>query len=247
MRAHFAYVLLLVCSSGAACELPALPAIPEDVGDDVARVLIDVRRYADSMIEYTACLRTELAAAGGDTAPLFQRSALILRNNHAVEEHKAVIDLYAKRVGPLENLRLAEYVGADSRDCLLGSAIMKTGVVNGSAVIFFSFNKKAYLNLLKATCPELEHEGAFLVGISRSNGNGTNPAMRGAISPNGVGPMVQTQLVRRVCEQDRIFPGREDFAHRVIGCALGRFFALSEEQALQIIARRGEQTSEQAK
>jgi hypothetical protein len=247
MRAHFAYVLLLVCSSGAACELPALPAIPEEVGDDLARVLIDVRRYADSMIEYTGCLKAELAAAGGDAAPQFQRSALIVRNNQAVEEHKTVIDLYAKRVGPLENLRLAEYVGADSRDCLLGSSIVKTGVVSGSAVIFFSFNKKAYLNLLRATCPELEREGAFLVGISRATGSGTNPATRGAISPNGIGPTGQTPLATRVCEQDRIFPGREDFARRVIGCALGRFFALSEEQALEILAPRGEQTSKQAK
>ena len=206
MRARFAYALLLVCSSGAACELPALPAIPEEVGDDVARVLIDVRRYADSMIEYTACLKAELEAAGGDAAPLSYRSALILRNNHAVDEHKAVIDLYAKRVGPLENLRLAEYLGAESRDCLLGSAIVKTGVVNGSAVIFFSFNRKAYLNLLKATCPELEREGAFIVGVSRATSN-TNPATRGAISPNGAGPY----------------------------------------GALQILATRGEQTSEQAK
>jgi hypothetical protein len=190
------------------------------------------------MIEYTRCLKAELEAAGGDAAPLAYRSALILRNNHAVGEHKAVIDLYAKRVGPLGNLRLAEYVGAESRDCLLGSAILKTGVVDGSAVIFFSFNKKAYLNLLNATCPELEREGAFLVGLSHATGGGTNPATRGAISPTGNGPMLQTPLVRRVCEQDRIFPGREDFAHRVIGCPLGRFFAVSEGQALQILARR---------
>lgn len=247
MRACFAYVSLLVCSSGGACELPPLPAIPEEVGDDVARVLIDVRRYADSMIEYTGCLKAELAAAGGDAAPLSYRSALTLRNNHAVDEHKAVIDLYAKRVGPLENLRLAEYVGGDSRDCLLGSSIVKTGVVNGSAVIFLSLNKKAYLNLLKTTCPELAREGAFHVGISRATGNGTNPAMRGEISPTGVGPMGQTPLIRRVCQQEHIFPGRDEFEHRVIGCALGRFFALSEEQALQILVQRGKQTSEPAK
>jgi hypothetical protein len=84
--AYLAYALLLVCSDAAACELPALAAIPEKMGDDVASVLRDVRRYSDSMIEYTACVQAELAAAGGDAALAFQRSVLIRRNNDAVAE-----------------------------------------------------------------------------------------------------------------------------------------------------------------
>lgn len=245
-RAGLAYASLLACSCATACELPKLPAIPEKIGGDAPRVLIEVRRYADSMIEYTSCLRAELAVAGGDAAPAHLRAALILRNNQAVDEHKAILDLYAERVGPRENLRLAEYAGGESRDCLLGSSILKTGVVNGSAVVFFSYNKKAYLNLLKTTCPGLEGEGAFFAGISQSSVGGANPATRGVISPN-LAPPVGTPLVSRVCEQDRIFPGRAETGRRVLGCPLGRFIAVSEQQALQMLAPAVERAADRAK
>jgi hypothetical protein len=238
--ARSAYALLLVCSSGSACEVPTLAAIPEHVGDAVARVLIEVRRYSDAMVEYTACLRAELEAAGGDAAPALQRTALILRNNNAVAEHKAVLDLYEQRVGPLETLRLAEYVDGEGSTCVLGSSIRSTGIVNDGAVIFFALNKKAYLNVLPASCPGLASEGGFLVGTQAATASGTNPATRGAISPFGPGaPGGGTPLTRRVCDQDRIFPGREGSERRVLGCPLGRFFPISEEQALQILTTQG--------
>jgi hypothetical protein len=228
-----------VCSSGTACELPALPAIPDKIGDDVASVLLDVRRYSDAMIEYTDCLKAELAAAGGAEAPALHKSVLIQRNNHAVAEHKALTDLYAERVGPLENLRLAEYVAADSKDCLLGSSVVKTGVVNDGAVIFFARNKQAYLNVLPATCPGLEREGQFFVGNQPATGGGLSPVARGAISPNGGARGLDTPLTNRVCDQDRIFPYKEDSGRRAISCGLGRFFPISEQQALQILTPPG--------
>jgi hypothetical protein len=220
---RFAYALLLVCSNGTACELPALAAIPEKIGDDVTSVLRDVRRYSDGMVEYTDCLKAELAAGGGSEAPVLLRSVLALRNNNAVAEHKALTALYAERVGPLENLRLAEYVAADSKDCLLGSSLVKTGVVNDGAVIFFARNKQAYLNVLPATCAGLERDGQFYVG--------NQPATSGGLD---------TPLSKRVCDQDDIFPYREDSGRRVISCGLGRFFPISEEQALQILTLRGD-------
>lgn len=215
--AHLAYALLLVCSNAAACELPALVAIPEKIAADVTGLLLDVRRYSDSIIEYTACVQAELAAAGGDAAPALQRSVLILRNNHAVAEHKVITDLYAERVGPLENLRLAEYLGADSKDCLNGSTVEKTGVVNDGAVIFFLRSKQAYLNVLEEACAGLARDGQFLVGPQRAG----------------------SDYVTRVCDEDLIFPFTEGSGRRVLGCDLGRFFPISEEQALQILTLRG--------
>ena len=184
-RPRFAYVFAFVCSNAAACELPALPVVPASVGDDVASVLLDVRRYSDSLIDYVACLKDELAAAGGDAAPTQVRSILVGRNNYAVAEHKAVTDLYVARVGTLENLRLAEYLDGETRDCLFGSSIANTGVVNKGAVIFFLRGGTAYLNVLEATCGDLEREDGFFVGEQSATGVGVNPASRGAIGPTG--------------------------------------------------------------
>ena len=119
-RPRFAYVFAFVCSNATACELPALPVVPASVGDDVASVLLDVRRYSDSLIDYVACLKDELAAAGGDAAPTQVRSILVGRNNYAVAEHKAVTDLYVARVGTLENRRQAEYLDGDTGHSLFG-------------------------------------------------------------------------------------------------------------------------------
>jgi len=235
--AHAVYASLLVCSSAAACELPALVAIPETIPADVTGLLRDVRRYSDSIIEYTNCIKAELAAAGGDGAPAFQRAVLVQRNNHAVAEHKAVTDLYAERVGPLENLRLAEYLDAESRDCLLGSTIIKTGVVNDGAVIFFLRGGQAFLNVLEATCPGLERDGSFFVGAQAATIGGISPGARGAIGPAGPGSR-GAPLATRVCDQDQIFPYQEGSARRVSSCGLGRFFPISEEQALQILTPR---------
>lgn len=233
-----AYGFLLVCSSAAACDVPTLAVIPESIGDDVANVLVDVRRYSDATVAYTDCLKAELEDAGGDAAPASVRSVLIARNNLAVDEHKAVTDLYAERVGPLANLRLAEYVAGESRDCLQGSVIERTGVINDGAVIFFLGDRQAYLNVLPATCAGLAREGEFFVGNSSATGAPNSPGARGAIGPGGMasGPFVGTPLSRRVCNQDDIFPYTEGGTRRVVGCNLGRFYGVSEDQALQILS-----------
>ena len=216
----WAYVLLLVCSRSAACDLPALAAIPERAGNDVADVLRAVRGYSDGMIAYTRCVKDELETAGGDAAPTFQRAALILRNNYAVAELEAVTSSYAAHVGPLENLRLAEYVEADSRDCVFSSSIVRTGVVNDGAVIFFARNQQAYLSILEQACPDLEQAGEFVVGPERPTTRITN----------------EQPLQRRICDQDRIYPFREGDTRKIFGCNLGRLYPVSEAQALQILA-----------
>ncbi|HEY9182054.1 MAG TPA: hypothetical protein VIQ99_02575 [Gammaproteobacteria bacterium] len=234
-----AYGFVLVCLSASACEVPTLAVIPETIGDDVADVLVDVRRYSDETIVYTDCLKAELAAAGGDAAPASVRSVLVARNNHAVAEHKATTDLYAERVGPLANLSLAEYVAGESRDCLQGSVIEHTGVVNDGAVIFFLGNRQAYLNVLQAACPGLERDGEFFVGNSAPTGTPTSPSGMRAVIPGPPGPFTGAPLSRRVCTQDHIFPYKEGGSRRVVGCNLGRFFPMSEDQALQILTALG--------
>lgn len=221
--------LLFVGSKAAACDLPALASIPEKV-EDVAGVMLDVRRYSDSIVEYTACLKADLEIAGGDAAPAPVRSILIARNNHAIDEHKAVTELYAKRVGPLANLRLAEYLDGESRDCLFGDSVVQSGVVSDTAVVFFVRGGQAYLNPLPATCEGLAREGRFFVGSSAGTGPGVSPASRSANNP-GFG----TPLSNRVCDQDDIFPYREGSARRVFSCPLGRFYPISEGEARQIL------------
>ena len=227
--------LSFVGSNAAACDLPALASIPKKV-EDLAGVMLDVRRYSDSMVEYTACLKEDLESAGGEAAPALVRSILIARNNHAVDEHKAVTDLYTNRVGPLANLRLAEYLDGESRDCLFGDAVVGTGVVSDAAVVFLVRGSQAYLNLLPATCPELEREGSFFVG-NTATGASVAPAARGVINPGFGAPSgIDTPLSNRVCDQNDIFPYREGSARRVFSCPLGRFYAISEDEARQILA-----------
>ena len=240
---RFVYPLLLVCSDAVACDLPRLASIPEEV-DDVAAVLVDVRRYSDAIVEYTSCLRTELEAAGGDAAPALVRSVIIARNNHAVAEHKAVTDLYAERVGPLENLRLAEYLEGESRDCLFGYSVVRTGVVSDAAVVFLLRGDQAYLNLLPATCQDLQREGGFFVGNQDATGTSVNPAARGVINPGfGRRGGIDVPLTNRVCDLDDIFPYREGSTRRVFGCPLGRFYPIAEDEALQLLATSAEQSA----
>lgn len=228
--------VLSVCSSASACDLPAMVPIPANV-DDVAAVTRDVRRYSDAIIEYMACLRTELETAGGESAPPSVRSILVARNNYAVDEHKAVTDLYSTRVGPPAHLRLAEYLDAESRDCLFGDSVVGTGVVSDAAVVFFLRGSQAYLNLLPAVCPELERHGSFLVG-NTATGTVVSPGARGVINPGfGGASGIDTPLSNRVCDQNEIFPYADGApARRVFSCPLGRFYSLSEDEARQILA-----------
>ena len=224
---HFAYALLLVGSNAAACDLPALVAIPERAGDDVADVLRAARRYSDAIVAYTGCVKAELEAAGGDAAPAFQRSALIARNNYAVAEAEAVMDLYATHIGPTENLRLAEYVEVASKDCVFSSSIVRTGVVNDGAVIFFGRNEQAYLSILEQACAGLERQGEFVVGPERPTTGITN----------------EQRLERRICDQDRVYPFREGDTRKVFGCNLGRLYPISEAEGLQILTTLGPSTA----
>ncbi len=233
---RFAFGFLFLCSNAVACDLPAIAVIPEQTGDDVANVLLDVRRYSDAIIGYTDCLKADLAAAGGDAAPASVRSVLVARNNSAVDEHKVITDLYAERVGPLANLRLAEHLAGESRECLQGSTIERTGVINDGAVIFFLGDRAAFLNVLEAACPGLARDGEFFVQSSSATGAPASPGARGVIGPQGIGGPVGAGLSTRVCDQDHIFPYAEGGTRRVLGCDLGRFFPVSEDQALEILS-----------
>ena len=222
--ARLAYVALLLSSHALACEMPSLPVVREGASGSAVSTLLDVRRYSDAMVQYTQCVQTELAAAGGDATPAFVKALFVARNNRAVDEHKAVTDLYVARIGPLENLRLAEHLGGESKDCLLGSAVVGTGVLNDGAVIFFLRNQQAYLNVLDTACAGLEREGGFVVGNQPATG------------ATGNGAAAQTPLASRVCDEGRIFPYREGSARGVLGCPLGRFYPVTKEIALQILA-----------
>lgn len=231
--------LLFICSRALACDLPALTPIPATIaGDDVAAVIRDVRRYSDSMVEYTACLRTELEAAGGESAPPSVRAILVGRNNLAVDEHNVVMALYTQHVGPLANLRLSEHLDGESRDCLLTDSIVGTGVVSDSAVVFLMRGSQAYLNLLPATCAELTRHGNFAL-VNSAADTVMSPGARGLIGPSQPGGLasVGTPVGRRVCDQDDIIPSYRESGpeRRVLECQLGRFYALPEEEARQLI------------
>jgi hypothetical protein len=174
-------------------------------------------------VQYTECVQSELAAAGGDATPAFVKALFVARNNRAVDEHKAVTDLYVERVGPLENLRLADELRGESKDCVLGSAVLNTAVLNDGAVMFFLRNQQAYLNVLDTACAGLEREGNFIVGNEPATG----------VTGNGAGS--QTPLTTRVCDESRIFPYSEGSTRRVVSCPLGRFYSVGQERALQIV------------
>jgi hypothetical protein len=90
----------LLCGMGStalACDYPPLPVIPPPDGmsdRDKERVQEEVAKYFDAMRVYAGCVQAELTAAGGDAAPSSIKSVLIARNNAAVAEAQAVIDLY---------------------------------------------------------------------------------------------------------------------------------------------------------
>jgi hypothetical protein len=223
-----ACVSVLACSAAAACELPALVSVPEKV-DDVVSVLRDVRRYSDAVIEYTGCVKAELAAAGGDAAPPSLRQALVRRNNLAVAEHKAITDLYVLRIGPLANLRLAEYLAAESKDCVYESWVKRTAVINDGAVVFFGRDQLAYLNVLDGVCDGLARDGAFVVRFQRDS-RGFTQGVQG-------NPLI--------CDANEIYPYKETGARSVVSCGIGRFYALTEDQALALLVEPdGESASE---
>src|SRR5262245_34898577 len=108
----FGSLLLVMSTAAAACDLPALMVVPAagTVDDFAGQRIAQMQRYVTGIREYTACLQAELAAAGGDAAPASLRNALIDRNNAAVAEARAVMDLFGERVAPVPNLYLAEFI-----------------------------------------------------------------------------------------------------------------------------------------
>ena len=72
-----------------------------------------MQRYVEGIRAYTACVKAELAAAGGDAAPESLRRS-VLRNNAAVAEARAVLAMFGERVTPAENLYLAEFLAREA-------------------------------------------------------------------------------------------------------------------------------------
>jgi hypothetical protein len=101
----FATLITGVASTGFACTLPPLVAIPakDKIGDKTVQVQAEVSAYFDAMKVYTECVQAELAAAGGDAAPTMVKSVLVQRNNAAVAEVNAVIKIFGDSVGTAQS------------------------------------------------------------------------------------------------------------------------------------------------
>ena len=96
-------LLLCVNAIASACDLPALVILPAPgtAGDASAELIVDMQRYVGGIRAYTACVQAEIAAAGGDSAPESLRTLLVRRNNGAVAEAKALMELFGERVAPV--------------------------------------------------------------------------------------------------------------------------------------------------
>ena len=189
------------------------------VDDFAGQRIAQMQRYVTGIREYTACVQAELAAAGGDAAPESTRSVLIGRNNAAVAEARAVMDLFGERVARVEDLYLAEFITAEGDECIPTERLEMTSVVNDMAVLFIQRGGRTHLNVLEASCRDLVRYGEFevrrdLIG-SRLNGLG-NIETNSLCSREFIYPFLVT---RRSAE----------------GCGLGRFFDVTKEQAAKLI------------
>lgn len=207
---------LLYEESSVACTLPQLPLVPERVSDAVG-VLREVARYDESMARYRECESADLAAAGGDTAPQLVRATLVTQHNKAVAEYQAVMSAYAARVGPIGTLPFARYLGGESQDCIVPSAVRGGVTVNDGAVLFHARGDRAFLNILDDVCPGLARKSRFLIAF-RDGGVGDSGSFSGM----------------RVCDYDSAVSYVDDLS-RAQGCDLGRFFPLSPEQVAEIM------------
>jgi hypothetical protein len=93
-----------IAGSAMACDLPKLAVIPPK--DEVAGMEAEIRAAANAyftgMQAYTACIQTELADAGGESAPPLVKRVLVARNNSAVAEAEFMMKLFTDNVGPVE-------------------------------------------------------------------------------------------------------------------------------------------------
>ena len=100
-HAMTAVSLCAISSTGFACTLPPLVAIPakDKIGDQGPAIREATSAYFDAMKAYTECTQAALAAAGGDAAPALTKAVLIQRNNAAVAEAGAVKKLFEANIG----------------------------------------------------------------------------------------------------------------------------------------------------
>jgi hypothetical protein len=220
----FALLLLTVNAAAWACDLPPLVAVPAagSVGEGSARLIVAVQRYVEGIRSYTACVKADLAAAGGDAAPESLRNQLTVRNNSAVAEARAVLASFGERVTPAATLYLAEFIAGEGDECIQTSPLESTAVVNDIAVLFIERSGQAYLNVLETSCENLERSAQFEI-------------VRNVV---GTGNAGFTRAIR-LCAKEFIEPYKFEISsvlHRQ--CPIGRFFELTEEQTGRLLARR---------
>jgi hypothetical protein len=82
------FLLGAIASPALACSLPKLPVIPasDQLGDRAPAVTEATSAYFEGMAAYAACIQSELAAAGGDSAPPSVKAVLLARGSAAVAD-----------------------------------------------------------------------------------------------------------------------------------------------------------------
>ena len=178
-------LLLCVNAVASACDLPALVILPAPgtAGDASAELIVDMQRYVGGIRAYTACVQAEIAAAGGDSAPESLRTLLIRRNNGAVAEAKALMELFGERVAPVEELYLAEFVATGALECISNARLESTAVVDDLAVLFIERAGRTYLNVLGRTCADLVRFGSLPGEPRRRGSNDSSNGRRSDESP----------------------------------------------------------------
>ena len=218
-------LLLFFLDAAAACELPALVAIPSRVrGEDKPALIVATERYIAAIKQYAACTEGELAVAGGETAPESLRTLLSNRSKAAIGEAAAVAALFAERVAPLNELYLAEFITGEGDDCAPLQRITATTIVDDHAVLFHERNERAYLNVLEAVCPDLERFGHFEI---RRNLVGATALEVGPVQTNG---LCSHEYIVPYFSLDSVTSRRE--------CALGRFYELDPRQVGRLMEGR---------
>lgn len=101
-------LLAAISSAALACDNPSLIEIPEEApeGRRLERLREATQDYFQAMTAYTQCIQAELGELG-DNATDLQRGLLVARNNAAVAEVEAVLQVYAQRIEPLTALENA--------------------------------------------------------------------------------------------------------------------------------------------
>jgi hypothetical protein len=97
-------LLMGIAGSAVACDLPKLAVIPakDQVAGKEAEIRASANAYFTGMQAYAACIQSELAAAGGESAPDLIKRVLVSRNNTAVAEAEFMMKLFTDNVGPAD-------------------------------------------------------------------------------------------------------------------------------------------------